>query len=104
MILNHAQIRLAINYPEICARTEKGDFRMKPLFTSACVTALFASTALAQTYTGDVAIDAEDVAIGQKHYSPYLDQSYPNRVFFGDTHTHTSYSTDAGSRSTRSPR
>ncbi|MEP1471600.1 MAG: DUF3604 domain-containing protein [Halieaceae bacterium] len=29
-------------------------------------------------------------------YSPYLKDSYPNRVFFGDTHVHTSYSTDAG--------
>ena len=57
---------------------------------------LWASTALAQPYTGDVAIDEDDVVIGQKHYSPYLDQSYPNRVFWGDTHLHTSYSTDAG--------
>ncbi|WP_170424972.1 DUF3604 domain-containing protein [Ruegeria arenilitoris] len=53
---------------------------------------LLGSTALAQ----DIAIDKDDVAIGQKHYSPYLDRSYPNRVFFGDTHLHTSYSTDAG--------
>jgi len=29
-------------------------------------------------------------------YSPYPEQSFPNRVFFGDTHLHTSYSTDAG--------
>ena len=64
------------------------------LATSAAL--LWTSTALAQTYTGDIAIDNEDVAIGQRHYSPYLDQSYPNRVFFGDTHLHTSYSTDAG--------
>ncbi len=28
-------------------------------------------------------------------YSPYLDD-YPNRVFFGDTHLHTSFSADAG--------
>ena len=54
------------------------------------------SAALAQGYMGDVAIDEEDVAIGRSHYSPFLDQSYPNRVFFGDTHLHTSYSTDAG--------
>jgi len=63
---------------------------------AAGVAILWASTTLAQTYTGEVAIDEGDVAIGQKHYSPYLDQSYPNRVFFGDTHLHTSYSTDAG--------
>ena len=29
-------------------------------------------------------------------YSPYPEQDFPNRVFFGDTHLHTSYSTDAG--------
>ena len=29
-------------------------------------------------------------------YSPYLQHHYPDRVFFGDTHLHTSYSTDAG--------
>src|SRR4029077_9121067 len=28
-------------------------------------------------------------------YSPYLDHGYPDRVYFGDTHLHTSYSTDA---------
>ena len=31
-----------------------------------------------------------------KEYSPYLDYNYPDQVFFGDTHLHTSYSTDAG--------
>ncbi|MCE8537881.1 DUF3604 domain-containing protein [Ruegeria pomeroyi] len=51
---------------------------------------------MAQGYLGDVAIGQDDVRLGGKHYSPYLDQSYPNRVFFGDTHLHTSYSTDAG--------
>ena len=29
-------------------------------------------------------------------YSPFPEQNYPNNVFFGDTHLHTSYSTDAG--------
>ena len=31
-----------------------------------------------------------------RNYSAYTDQTFPNRVFFGDTHLHTSYSTDAG--------
>jgi hypothetical protein len=34
--------------------------------------------------------------IGEKEYSPYLDIGYPQRVFWGDTHVHTAYSTDAG--------
>ena len=29
-------------------------------------------------------------------YSPYPKEDYPNSVYFGDTHLHTSYSTDAG--------
>jgi len=29
-------------------------------------------------------------------YSPYPEQNFPNDVFFGDTHLHTSWSTDAG--------
>ena len=29
-------------------------------------------------------------------YSPYPEENFPNQVFFGDTHLHTSYSTDAG--------
>ena len=33
---------------------------------------------------------------GKVKYSPYPGQDFPNRVFFGDTHLHTSYSTDAG--------
>ena len=34
--------------------------------------------------------------IGKKEYSPFLDQGYPQRVFWGDTHVHTAYSTDGG--------
>jgi len=31
-----------------------------------------------------------------KQYSPNIDQTYPQKVFWGDTHLHTVYSTDAG--------
>jgi len=44
----------------------------------------------------DFAISEEEINAGKQQYSPYLHQSYPNRVFWGDTHLHTSYSTDAG--------
>jgi len=38
----------------------------------------------------------EDEHIGEKEYSPYLNIGYPQRVYWGDTHLHTSLSTDAG--------
>ena len=56
---------------------------------------------LGQTYAGDMGIDPEDVQLGKAEYSPYLEQGYPDRVYFGDTHLHTSYSTDAGMFGTR---
>ncbi|MEP0201347.1 MAG: DUF3604 domain-containing protein [Halioglobus sp.] len=31
-----------------------------------------------------------------KDYSPYVDRNFPENVYWGDTHLHTSYSTDAG--------
>jgi hypothetical protein len=55
-----------------------------------------AAFAGAQDYSGELGIEAGDVKIGKPEYSPYLYQSYPNRVLWGDTHLHTSYSTDAG--------
>lgn len=53
------------------------------------------------------AISAEDFAnygeapsdkghIGKAEYSPYLSSGYPQMVYWGDTHVHTAYSTDAG--------
>jgi hypothetical protein len=38
----------------------------------------------------------EEFPLAERSYSPNVDQSVPNRVFWGDTHLHTSFSTDAG--------
>jgi len=35
-------------------------------------------------------------AVPAEPYSPYVNDHFPTRVFFGDTHLHTSWSTDAG--------
>lgn len=83
------------------------NFRKISLFTFGAIAALFtfgaiaafALPALAQQQPVSAGyLEAEDknVTIGDPHYSPYLDQSFPNRVYWGDTHLHTSYSTDAG--------
>jgi len=62
------------------------------------VTALaFTSAALAQTGVGH----PDDIPEPQKNYSPYVertvaDSNLAEGVYWGDTHLHTSYSTDAG--------
>ena len=58
------------------------------VFATVAALALVAGAALAQ--------DAPGPSGKKINYSPYPGQTYPNRVFFGDTHLHTSYSTDAG--------
>jgi hypothetical protein len=40
--------------------------------------------------------EQDNVTLGREQYSPYLHDGYPQRVFWGDTHLHTAYSTDAG--------
>ena len=43
-----------------------------------------------------LAIASAAPAADQPAYSPYAAPAHPTRVFFGDTHLHTSFSTDAG--------
>ena len=44
----------------------------------------------------DILPDKSNVEGPKKEYSPYADDHFPNRVYFGDTHLHSSWSTDAG--------
>ncbi len=65
----------------------------RPLLTLLCVTATSTLPALAQE-GGQVT--RADFPAPARNYSPNIEMSYPNRVLWGDTHLHTSYSTDAG--------
>jgi hypothetical protein len=59
------------------------------------VVACLATPALAQD-AGTPDAEALAKAYDKRPYSPWAGGAVPNRVFFGDTHLHTSYSMDAG--------
>lgn len=64
------------------------------LAVSVALPSLTAAQAQSTAYVADApAASAGDI---KTEYSPYLHQAYPDQVFWGDTHLHTSYSTDAG--------
>jgi len=60
----------------------------------------WAGTALAQepetSFGTDFAVSRDDLPATRGEYSPFVGQNFPNRVFWGDSHLHTSYSWDAG--------
>jgi hypothetical protein len=53
---------------------------------------LFPGWSAAQEFT----LHEDDYAKKGREYSPYVDQYFPQNVYFGDTHLHTSWSADAG--------
>jgi hypothetical protein len=57
---------------------------------------LTAGSLMLPAFAQDLDVDPNKVTLGKAEYSPYLDRGYPDRVYFGDTHLHTAYSTDAG--------
>ncbi len=67
---------------------------MKLLIRSLALVPLccFAVAGLAQEFT----IEQEDMPDRAPEYSPYVDQYFPQRVFWGDTHHHSSFSVDSG--------
>jgi len=50
--------------------------------------------AIAQEHASETDKNAVKPQTGE--FSPYVNQNFPNRVFFGDTHVHTANSADAG--------
>ncbi|MEE8384413.1 MAG: DUF3604 domain-containing protein, partial [Dehalococcoidia bacterium] len=67
---------------------------MKTLFLGVIATVLAAGVTL-PTLAQDAG-DPGAIKSPEKEYSPYLNHNYPDNVYFGDTHVHTAYSTDAG--------
>jgi hypothetical protein len=66
---------------------------------AAAAAAAVAVPVLAQVQTDVGTLDKEQAAKGfpsKPPYSPYAGRDFPTRPFFGDTHTHTSFSMDAG--------
>ena len=61
------------------------DKHLAALALSLCLSSPLSALAAPATQTGD-----------RTKYSRYVEQDFPNRVLFGDTHVHTKYSPDAG--------
>ena len=77
----------AISFAEL----EKVSRTMRKLFASIVFVALLHSApAAAAEFTLDLP------AQSAVEYSPYIDKRFPQWVFWGDTHLHTTYSADAG--------
>ena len=73
--------------------------RMKKFITVLAL-ASFALVAVAASNQhlayGEMSADKESIRESKPNYSPYAGRGYPTKVFFGDTHLHTSFSFDAG--------
>jgi hypothetical protein len=68
---------------------------------SAGIAVLVLTGLVAATNVLGQAQDAPEVTPKGRNYSPYPTKTFPNRVYFGDTHLHTALSTDAGMFGTR---
>ena len=63
---------------------------------AALLTAAFIVSGGANAQTEGGTLTKDDVAHNAKDYSPFVDRHVPDKVLWGETHLHTSYSVDAG--------
>jgi len=61
------------------------------LVLTAALVVVLGGSALAQE-----TVDKDQLVEQPKPYSPFVDQHFPEKVFFGDTHFHSSLSVDSG--------
>src|SRR5258707_1855434 len=72
-------------------------FVFAALLTASLAVAAFAAEQAVTTDIGTLDQEIAGKAFRAKPpYSPYADRNFPTRPLFGDTHTHTSFSMDAG--------
>ncbi len=72
-------------------------FVFAALLTASLAVAAFAAEQAVTTDIGTLDQEIAGKAFPAKPpYSPYADRNFPTRPLFGDTHTHTSFSMDAG--------
>jgi len=47
-------------------------------------------------FASELTVDKKHAIVNEQDYSPFVDQHFPDRVYWGDTHLHTANSVDAG--------
>ncbi len=69
---------------------------MKKMEKTLAICVAFTLAMGASAFAQDLHPGKAHVQPPKKQYSPYVEDHFPNRVYFGDTHLHTSWSADAG--------
>ncbi|MGI9482689.1 MAG: DUF3604 domain-containing protein, partial [Hyphomicrobiales bacterium] len=73
-----------------------GVVKMHKLISTAFVAAAMMLNASSLGLAQEFSITSDQVIQNVKDFSPFVDQHFPNKVLWGDTHLHTSNSPDAG--------